>query len=173
MSSDTAKPQWQMLAVALEKGDLSAAEGLKQAFEKLGYSDRGARGNLRELSYFEGLLALKTGHGNEAIEKFKEALSHRPPTWFMDAYEDCLANAYLELGRVDESIAEYERTLKLNPNYPLVHYHLAQAFERKGHNGQAQTEYQRFLEIWRDADADIPEVVNAKKLLSDSTSQSQ
>jgi tetratricopeptide (TPR) repeat protein len=37
----------------------------------------------------------------------------------------------IELGRFDEAIAEYERILKLNPNYPLVHYHLAQPMKEK------------------------------------------
>ena len=49
------------------------------------------------------------------------------PTWQMESYEDCLANAYLELGRLDEAISEYERILRLNPNYPPVNYHLGQA----------------------------------------------
>jgi tetratricopeptide (TPR) repeat protein/DNA-binding winged helix-turn-helix (wHTH) protein len=159
----------QLFVTALAKGDVIAADKLKQIFEKLGIRDRGARGNLRELGYFQGSFELKSGRGREAIEKFKEALQHRAPIWNVDAYEDCLANAYLELDRVDESIAEYERILKLNPNYPLIHYHLAQAYARKGQNDQARSEYQRFLEVWKDADADIPEVVNAKKTLSEST----
>ena len=44
-----------------------------------------------------------------------------------DAFQDCLANAYLELGRLDEAIAEYQRVISINPNYPLAHYHLAEA----------------------------------------------
>jgi tetratricopeptide (TPR) repeat protein len=88
--------------------------------------------------------------------------------WF--AYEDCTANAHLELGRFDEAIAEYERILKLNPNYPLVHYHLGQAYERKSDRDQAHAEYQRFLRVWRDADADIPEVGHTRKVLSESMS---
>jgi len=55
--------------------------------------------------------------------------------------------------------------LKLNPNYPLVHYHLAQAYERKGQQDQARAEYERFLQDWKDADADIPEVVHASRAL--------
>jgi len=92
-------------------------------------------------------------------------LLHQAPIWSIDAYEDCLGNAYLELGRFDEAIAEYERILKLNPNYPLAQYHLAQAYERKGQNEEARRHYESFLEVWKDADADIPEVVAAKKIL--------
>jgi tetratricopeptide (TPR) repeat protein/DNA-binding winged helix-turn-helix (wHTH) protein len=155
-----------MLVVLLEKGDLSTAEKLKKSLEKVIRIDRGARGDLRELPYFQGLFELKSGRGTEAIEKFKEVLQHRAPKWNFDAYEDCLGNAYLELRRYDEAIAEYQRILKLNPNYPLVHYHLAQAYERKGQSDQARAEYQQFLQVWKDADADVPEVVAAKKRLA-------
>jgi tetratricopeptide (TPR) repeat protein len=49
---------------------------------------------------------------------------------------------------LDDAIAEYERLLGINPNYPLAHYHLAQAFERKGEGEQALSHYKHFLEIW-------------------------
>ena len=156
----------QLFFTSLAKGDLSAAEQLKQTLEKIGSISRGARGNLRELAYLEGSFELKSGRSAEAIEKLKEALQHRAPIWNINAFEDCLANAYLELGRLDEAIAEYERILKLNANYPLVHYHLAQAYERKGDRDQAHAEYQRFLQVWKDADADIPEIINAKKAVA-------
>jgi tetratricopeptide (TPR) repeat protein/DNA-binding winged helix-turn-helix (wHTH) protein len=159
----------QLFVVSLAKGDLIAAEKVEQTLEQIGSRARGARGNQRELTYFQGSLELKNGRGPEAIEKFKEALQHRAPIWNLDAYEDCLANAYLALGRVDEAIAEYERILKLNPNYPLVRYHLAQAYEHKGQTDQARAQYGRFLQVWKDANADIPEVVNAKKVLSESS----
>ncbi len=84
----------------------------------------------------------------------------------IDAYEDCLANPYLGLERLDDAIAEYERILKLNPNYPLVHYHLAQAYERTGQPDQARAEYEQFLQVWKDADGDVPEIVGARKALS-------
>jgi tetratricopeptide (TPR) repeat protein/DNA-binding winged helix-turn-helix (wHTH) protein len=151
---------------ALEKGDLSTAEKFKQLLEEVRPNDRGARGAFRELPFCQGRFELKSGRPAQAIEKFKEALQYRPPIWNIDAYEDCLANAYLELGMWDDAIAEYERVLRLNPNYPLVHYHLAQAYERKGQPNQARVEYERFLQVWSNADEDIPEVVSARKALS-------
>jgi len=68
-----------------------------------------------------------------------------------------------EHGLSDE---EYQRILKLNPSYPLVHYHLALAYERKGQPDQARAEYERFLQVWKDADADVPEVAIARKSLA-------
>jgi tetratricopeptide (TPR) repeat protein len=70
------------------------------------------------------------------------------------------------LGRYDEAIAEYQRILRLNPNYPLAHYHLGLAYERKGQSNQARAEFRHFLEVWKDADPDIPEVVAAKQRLA-------
>jgi tetratricopeptide (TPR) repeat protein len=155
----------QLFLAALGKGDLAAAEKFKRIFERMRHTDRGARGDSRELLYHQGLFNLRSGRSAEAIENFKEGLKHRAPVWNIDAYEDCLANAYLELGRFDEAITEYNRVLKLNPNYPLVHYHLGQANERKGRENQARAEYERFLQVWSDADADIPEVIAANKAL--------
>jgi hypothetical protein len=45
----------------------------------------------------------------------------------------------------------------------LAEYHLAQAYERKGESASARAAYQRFLETWSHADADTPEVGEAKK----------
>jgi tetratricopeptide (TPR) repeat protein len=66
----------------------------------------------------------------------------------LTSLEECLADTYLELKRYDEAMAEYERILRLNPNYPLVHYHLAQAHEGKGRTAEARRFYERFLEVW-------------------------
>jgi Flp pilus assembly protein TadD len=150
----------------LEKNDLPQATRLKQELEQDQSNDRGVRLSLRPLYYWRGLLALKTGATADAVDNFKLVVNHRPQAWHRDSWEDCLGNAYLQLGRLDEAVAEYERILKLNPNYPLVHYHLAQAYERKGQNDQAHSEYEQFLNKWKDADADVPEMIAAKKALA-------
>jgi hypothetical protein len=54
---------------------------------------------------------------------------------------------------------EYERVLRLNPNYPLAHSHLAQAYERRGQAEQARTSYGEFPRVWSNADPDIPEII--------------
>jgi len=156
----------QLFLGALERGDVGTARKFEEVLEGVQLRDRGARGFPRQLLYIRGYFDLKSGQGAEAIENLKEALKHRALIWNADPFEDCLANAYLALGRWDEAIAEYERILRLNPNYPLAQYHLGQAYERKGQRDQARASYERFLQIWKDADADVPEVICAKKALS-------
>jgi predicted Zn-dependent protease len=147
---------------------MTKAEKLKDLYlAKLpSYSERGARNNPRWLNQLRGSVALKTGYPAEAINHFKEVLKHRPAIWHIDPGEDCLANAYLELGRLDEAIAEYERILRLNPAYPLASYHLAQAYERKGEAGRAREMYGKFLRLWEKADEDVPEAIIARQRVS-------
>ena len=151
-----------------DRGDLRGAEKLLESYEKAPINRRGSRHSLRYLHYLKGLVALRSGRAEEAILSFREAVKHLPAIWNLDAEEDCLANAYLELGRYDEAIAEYERILRLNPNYPLARYHLAQAYEKKGLRDQALVEYGHFLQIWKDADPDIPQLVRARRIVRDS-----
>ena len=159
------KPGLASFLLAVERGDFRAATRIVERARADGEVARGQRGWLRYNHFMIGYLALKRGRPGEAIEHLQEAVKQRSPVWDANPFEDCLANAYLELGRPDEAIAEYERILKFNPNYPLIRYHLALAYERKGQPGQARADYEKFLHTWKEADADIPEVVAAKRAL--------
>jgi tetratricopeptide (TPR) repeat protein/DNA-binding winged helix-turn-helix (wHTH) protein len=155
----------QMIAMA-DQGRLTTAEELNQQWvEQRTATNRGRRVNIRWYYYFRGYTALKRSQTDAAIENFKEATRHSPQIWDADPREDCLANAYLELGRLDEAIVEYNRILKLNPNYPLVHYHLAQSYDRQGQVEKARADYEEFLRIWSNADPDIPEIILANTRL--------
>jgi tetratricopeptide (TPR) repeat protein len=150
------------LLIALARGDV-AAERLKESFFENSPNIRplsGGRPGFRH--FYLGYDALKSGRAPEAIEHLREVAYH----YRVEFMDDCLANAYLELDRLDEAIAEYERLLRINPNYPLAQYHLGQAYERKGQREQARAAYERFLQIWKDADPDIPEVIEAKRRLA-------
>jgi tetratricopeptide (TPR) repeat protein len=158
---------WGSLVIALQRGQAAKVDRLKkQLFASWAQLNRGARQTPRFEYYRRGYLALKSGQAEEAIEYFKQTLKHRPPYWNIDDFEDCLAAAYLELGRLDEAIAEYERVLSINPNYPLAHYHLAQAYGRRGDSERSRSEHQKFLEVWKDADRDLPEVRTATQQLA-------
>jgi tetratricopeptide (TPR) repeat protein len=162
---------WNSLLLALDRGQTEKASRLKATLAKLlvqsgPYPERGSRNELRSYDYYLGTLALREHQPDQALQHFERALGHLPPSSGLDLYEDCLANAYLQLGRFDEAISGYRRILSNNPNYPLAQYHMAQAYQRKGRVAEARTGYTQFLRIWKDADADIPEVVDAKQQLT-------
>ena len=165
------KKEWALALhiIAVEKGDRAKANKSEEVFFA-NYRPHGRGGpNSRRLElYYRGYFALKKGRADEALNNFQEAVRNLPQPWDIDTYEDCLANAYLELGMYDQAIAEYDRILSVNPSYPLAAFHIAQVYKKTGQNGKAAESYRRFLENWKDADADIPEVILAGKFISGS-----
>ena len=156
------------LMIALKKGDLKAAEKFKEKLTAQSpYTHRGARPPMRQFYFFLGSFELKNGKTEEAIRNFQEALRQVAPLGGMEMMEDCLADAFLELGKLDEAISEYERILRLNPNYAPARFHLALAFERKGQMADAGVHYRQFLETWKNSDKNIPEVSAARNFLGD------
>ena len=155
---------WNSYLISVKRGETARAKKLEQKIlSKLTFIGRGGRSTLRFDLYYRGIVALNNGKGDEAIEFFRQVLSHAPPTWHHQDFEDCLGFAYLRLGRFDEAIAEFQRILQLNPNYPLAHFYLAEAYQAKGLTDEARASYLTFLNVWKDADGDIPEIITARK----------
>lgn len=117
------------------------------------------------IEYLLGRYALKTGATETALQQFHAAQQAEGIYWGVNTAIDGLGQAYLELGRWDEAIAEYERLAKLNPHWARAQYQLGQAYDRKGASDKARAAYQRFLALWQDADAELPEVQQAKARL--------
>ncbi len=65
------------------------------------------------VNYFLGYHALVRGDGPEALRDFQAALATRPDSAFL---HDSIGHAFYQTGRVSESIAYYERGVKLDPN---------------------------------------------------------
>ncbi len=87
--------------------------------------------------------------------------------------QDVLARTYYLNGDLEKAIAEYERLITFDPNskdrqliYPKYHYQLAKLYEEKGWKEKSSDEIEKFLELWKDADKDLPELVDAKSRLA-------
>jgi eukaryotic-like serine/threonine-protein kinase len=76
--------------------------------------------------------------------------------------------AYLQMGKGAEAAAEFQKIVDHNylvGNFPLgalAHLGLGRAYALQGDTAKARTAYQDFLALWKDADPDVPPLVQAK-----------
>lgn len=157
---------WPALAIALKMHQRDRAAQLEeQLFSNLPDAERGSPRDLRLDFFYRGYIDLKIGDAQGAISQFQSALEHLPPSSGIDSHEDCLADAYLELGMNREAIAEYQRILGLNPNYPLAYFHLGQAYLNLHDRQDAAAAFHHFLDANPTADQDSPQVIEARREL--------
>jgi len=84
----------------------------------------------------------------------------------VEAYRAYLAGLEAAAGgRHREAIAAYERALKVDPIYPLAHYHLGIARWELGERDAARRALGRFLGAWDEGAAPVPEVAEARRRL--------
>ncbi len=80
----------------------------------------------------------------------------------------CRGLAYLQLRDGTKAAAEFQKILdhrglnSLNVLLPLAQLNLARAYALQGDNAKARTAYQDFFAAWKDADTDIPVLIQAK-----------
>ncbi len=95
--------------------------------------------------------------------------------WLRSApfFTDVLARAYYRSGDIDKAIAEYERLIAINKRgaeYYLIHpfnyFRLAELYEQKEMIPDSVRCYERFLDLWKGADDDIPEIGEARERLA-------
>ena len=141
--------------------------------------------NKNELEFFydilQGEVYLAEGSVDQAIAVMEKASPlGRPPLiqyilfYNMPAMKDVLARVYRENGEIDKAIAEYVRLITFDPDaeercliHPKYHYRLAQLYEQKGWRGKAIEQYEKFLDLWKDAVPGIAEVEDARERLED------
>jgi DNA-binding winged helix-turn-helix (wHTH) protein/tetratricopeptide (TPR) repeat protein len=157
------------IVIALEKDPALAKRWYEEDIQRI-WPGRGMRGSLRHREYLTGRYTEAQGDLEAAFRHFARALQSPALYWNVDDYETCLADAYLRARRFAPAIAEYERILAENPHRALPRFHLAQALEQTGERDRALAEYRRFLEVWRDADRDLPEVRTAAERVAALTS---
>jgi len=80
--------------------------------------------------------------------------------------------AYLSARMGTDAAREFQKIVKnqgvdpISPYYPLAHKGLAQAYALQGDNAGSRREYEEFFALWKDADANIPVLREARSAYS-------
>jgi Flp pilus assembly protein TadD/lysophospholipase L1-like esterase len=90
-----------------------------------------------------GTELLKTGKLAEAEARFKQALEADPT--YAGAYNN-LGITYERMGN-EEAQAQFERAIRLMPDFTHAHFNLARVLIKKGHSAEAVVELQRTIQI--------------------------
>jgi tetratricopeptide (TPR) repeat protein len=98
-----------------------------------------------------------------AIEDSIDSLS-QPPYPIIPANE-LFGTLLMDLNRTAEARERFLQALKRTPGRPKAIYRIARAAEANNDTATAKQFYQEFLALWKNADADRPEVASAKDFL--------
>jgi tetratricopeptide (TPR) repeat protein len=112
-------------------------------------------------------IELQRNNPSQAIELLQSAIPYDPgarfwPTWIR-------AQAYLQFKQGAQAAAEFQRIIDhrgwdvTSPLWPLAHLGLARAAMLQGDAAKAKQMYDEFFRLWKDADADLPVLMEAKK----------
>ena len=115
----------------------------------------------------DATLELKRGSADRAIQllqptrQYEAALSFRP-TWVRGL-------VYLQAKNGALAAAEFQRVIEhrgwdvLSPLWPLAHLGLARAATLQGDVAKGRKAYEDFFLLWKEADADLPVLIEAKR----------
>ena len=86
---------------------------------------------------------------------------------------ESLASAYNQAEDLDSAKTEYERIISFNLGrldygdiYAKSFYMLGKIYEVQGDTVKAIEHYEKFLDLWKDADPGLPEVDDARQRLA-------
>ncbi len=79
---------------------------------------------------------------------------------------------YFEMREYDKAIAEVRKSQSFYDSswrgftYPLGFHLLGKIYEKKGDTQRAIYNTEKFLDLWKDADPDLPDLIDTKKRLA-------
>ncbi|HEX6045621.1 MAG TPA: protein kinase [Pyrinomonadaceae bacterium] len=146
-------------------GDLGKAQALVQELEEKYPKDTLV--SQVWLPEINALLELRRNNAHAALELLELTRRYEAAAAF--STQTVRSMVYLKLGKGAEAAAEARRILDhrgegpLSVLWPLAHLTLARASVMQGDTAQARKSYQDFFTLWKDADPNIPILIEAKR----------
>ena len=171
---------------AVEKGDFQRAAEASDQLDALlwrtskqdaGDKQKGLQrnvGRILSVASFElrGNIASRRDRFEEARDLLKVAVKNErelgysePPAYSRPALES-LGYACIRAGHWDEARQAFQQVLEERPKSGFGLYGIALAYEKQGDREKAARAYRDFLDAWKNADPDLPQVQAARRFLS-------
>lgn len=143
-----------------DRNDYGALIGLGGIYRRMGRFEESVNVLERALSldgdsvqtfYTLGFTYKQMGHFDDALECFNHVIEQNPGDIL--AYNH-LGTIYSLRGDSKNAVASYRRGLQLDANHPILHYNLAQEYEKLGYYDEVISEYEAALRAkpgWSDA----------------------
>jgi tetratricopeptide (TPR) repeat protein/predicted Ser/Thr protein kinase len=151
-------------------------EAERTATELKAFIEKGLnRKVIRRYDNLMGAVELARNNTSKALEYLEKAVQSLPygPFEKDPLFIDTLAEAYMRAGDLPRAREQYERITQLTTGrlsfgdiYARSFYHLGQIFEKLGDKAKARENYQKFLDLWKNADPGLPEPADARTRLS-------
>jgi tetratricopeptide (TPR) repeat protein len=152
------------------------AEAERTAGELKALIDKGLnKKEMRLYDHLMGAIELERNNTTKALEDLERAVQSLPygPFEKEAGFIDTLAEAYVRAGDLTRAREQYEKIGMLTTGrlgsgdlYARSFYHLGQIDEKLGDKAGARVNYQKFLDLWKNADPGLPEVEDARKRLA-------
>ena len=127
--------------------------------------NQSSQGDQADICIVKGEIALATHKGSDAVEQFE--LADKVETSYKSL--ESLAFGYRNLGKLQESALEYQKLITMfsigeegQESWTLAHYELGKIYRDLGDTTKAKEYFEKFLNIWKGADPDIPVLITAK-----------
>lgn len=157
-----------LFLVRAKIGELAPAQQFVAAIQ----ADSGKRDTVIlycQLPQLRAELALKAHKPAEALKALEPARPYQMRDFDVPYLR---AEAEIEAGMLDAAAADYRLILAnqgidpISPEYSLSHLRLARVLATQEKTGDARKEYRAFFDAWKDADADLPLVQDARRELA-------
>ncbi len=93
-------------------------------------------------------------------------IAYDEPPYYIRPVQESLALACVRAGRYADAIAACDDELKVRPHSGYALFNRAQALQKAGRTPEARAAYVTFLDAWTTADADAPQMREARRFLS-------
>jgi tetratricopeptide (TPR) repeat protein/TolB-like protein len=159
--------------VYIEMGSIEEAQRTSEDLRSL-IEEGMNKKTIRLHHHLIGMIEAEKGNYSKAIEYFTDAVALFPggPLSKRADFIASLAEAHYEAGNLEAARQEYTRITALTTGresfgrlYVIAFYMLGKIDEEQGNTAKAIENYEKFLDLWKEADPIFPEIEDAKERL--------